>query len=388
MAKCFAVLGSGMQGTAAAYDVIKFSSPGRLKLGDYQLSQAQKAEARLRELTGFSNLESCQVDALNPASLAAFLQGVDVLLACLPWWMYTEVAKVAIETGTSMVDLGGNTDTTQATLDLHEQAKAAGVTIVPDTGLAPGLVNNIGVALIDEFDEAESVNLYCGVLPMNPIPPLNYMMTFHVDGLVGEYDLSGIILRDGKIHYVKTLGELEEIQVEGVGQMEAFVTSGGVSTAPFSLQGRVKNYEYKTVRYPGHCAIMQVFRDYGFWSTEPVTVGESAVVPREFFCKVFGDSLGKIKDRDLCIVRGVGVGIKGGKRRRIQLDILDHQDPATGFTSMERMTGFSMAIYAGEIAAGRCEAGCLRYELAVPGARMLDEIRKRGIEIKRSESEV
>ena len=346
MKNTFAVLGSGMQGTAAAYDLAKFADPEKVVVGDVSIAQAKTCADRVNRLVGRDVCEAVQVDALDQDSLIDFLDKADIVLSCLPYWMNPYVARGAVETLTDMVDLGGNTEITRSILALNDEAKEAGISLVPDCGLAPGLVNNIGSYLIDQFEKAESVKLYCGVLPQNPQPPFNYKLTFNVEGLVNEYDFESVVLRDGKIVLVDTLDELEEIYVDQVGVMEAFTTSGGTSTAPLTFQGKIDNYEYKTIRYPGHCELMRLFKDFGFWSESTVNVKGVDVVPKDVFVAVFGPELERFEDEDLCIVRGVGTGIKDGRPTTIQVDIFDTQDEETGFTSMERLTGFSLSIMA------------------------------------------
>lgn len=377
MSKNYAVLGAGMQGTAAAYDLAKFGDAHKIKMGDLSLDQATKSAWRVNDLVGRAVCEPHQVSALDPAALASFLEGVDVLLSCVPYWMHPKIAKVAIDSKVNMVDLGGNTEITMETLSLDEEAKGAGVTLIPDTGLAPGLVNSIGLYLIESMDECESVKLYCGVLPQHPVPPFNYKLTFNVEGLVTEYDFQAVTLRDSQICLVDTLTELEELEVKQLGKMEAFVTSGGTSTAPYTLQGKVKNYEYKTIRFPGHCERIKIFKDFGFWNPHPIEIGGNQVVPRQVFYKVFGEALEKFVDDDLCAVRGVGVGKKDGKDFRIQLDIFDKQCKRTGFTSMERLTGFSCSIFAIDIAHGLMPPGCVKYEDGMTGTRFVEELKKR-----------
>jgi len=377
MSKTYAVLGAGMQGTAAAYDLAKFGDAQKIKMGDLSLDQATKNSWRVNDLVGRAVCEPHQVSALDPKDLAGFLEGVDVLLSCVPYWMHPKIAKVAIETKTNMVDLGGNTEITMETLAMDDDAKAAGVTLVPDTGLAPGLVNSIGLYLIESMDECETVKMYCGVLPQNPVPPFNYKLTFNVEGLVTEYDYQAVALRDGKITLIDTLTELEELEVKQLGKMEAFVTSGGTSTAPYTLQDKITNYEYKTIRFPGHCERIKIFKDFGFWNESAVEIGGQQVVPRQVFYKVFGEALEKFVDDDLCAVRGVGIGKKGGQDVRVQVDIFDKQCKRTGFTSMERLTGFSCSIFAIDIAHGNMSTGCLRYENGMTGTKFVEELKKR-----------
>ncbi len=388
MSKTFAILGSGMQGTAAAYDLVKFADPAWVLMADARLDQAQGSADRVNKLTSTAVCTAAELNVLDPVALKAFLAPVDVVLSCVPYWMHPQIARVAIDAGVHMCDLGGNTDVTQATLALDEQARAAGVTLIPDTGLAPGLVNSVGLYLIEHLDSAQSVKLYCGVLPQNPRPPFNYKLTFNIEGLVTEYDYQAVVLRDGEIVLVDTLAELEEIQIDGMGAMEAFTTSGGTSTAPYTLQNRVQNYEYKTIRWPGHCERMRIFKDCGFWSEDPIEVKGGLVKPREVFCRVFGKALSQYKDLDQCLVRGVGVGKRGSEAVRLQVDIHDKQCVDTGFTSMERTTGFSIAIHAAAIARGELPCGALRYETALTGTFFVEEIQKRGIQIHLSEEKL
>lgn len=382
MQNTFAILGAGMQGTAAAYDLAKFAQTERILMGDMSMQQAKAASDRVNRLIGKDVCFPHEVNALDPKSLAAFLREVDVVVSCVPYWMHPKIAAVAIETMTDMVDLGGNTEVTLQTLELDKEAKTADVTLVPDTGLAPGLVNNLGMYMVENLDECDSVKLYCGVLPQNPKPPFNYKLTFNMEGLVTEYDYQAVVLRESEIVKVDTLDELETLHIDQLGEMEAFTTSGGTSTAPYTLQEKVRNYEYKTIRFPGHCRLMRIFKDFGFWREDTILVDGTEVVPKDVFNAVFGPELAKFVDTDQCAVRGVGIGVKDGRPTAIQIDIFDRQCPDTGFTSMERLTGFSTSIIAQEVAQGRVAKGAVRYENSMSGTSFLQELIKRGISVK------
>lgn len=384
----YVILGAGMQGTAAAYDLAKFADAERILLADASLDQAQKSADRVNRLIGSEACSATKVNALDPKELTALLSDNDVLLSCVPYWMHPKIADIAIATKTHMLDLGGNTDVTRETLAKDAQAKESGVSLVPDCGLAPGLVNSLGFWLIENLDTCETVKLYCGVLPQNPVPPLNYKTTFNVEGLVTEYDYSAVALRNHEIQLIPTLTELESLEIEGFGTMEAFVTSGGTSMAPYSVQGTVTNYEYKTIRFPGHCQIMKVMKDFGLWREDEVDVRGTKIKPKDVWCRVFGEELMKFKDVDQCLIRAVGIGTKGGKNVKLQIDIHDKQCDETGFTSMERLTGFSITTYAIDVANGKMPAGALRYEQAMKGTRFVEEIQRRGIKMKFSEEVV
>jgi lysine 6-dehydrogenase len=388
MQNTYGILGSGMQGTAAAYDLAKFASPSRIFVGDFDLKQAHACADRVNGLVGDIVCEPVHVDALDKASLTAFLTKIDTVLSCVPYWMHPKVAEACCETVTDMVDLGGNTDVTMQTLDFHERALEADISIVPDAGLAPGLVNSLGAFIIESLDECETVKLYCGVLPQHPKPPFHYKLTFNVEGLVTEYDYEAVVLRDGEVKRIPTLTEIESITIDQLGVMEAFVTSGGTSTAPYTYHGKVKNYEYKTIRYPGHCEKMRIFKDFGLWREDPVTVQGGTVRPKDVFNAVFGPALAQFVDEDLCAVRGLGWGTRDGHETRIKIDIFDKEDPETGFTSMERLTGFSMSIVAQEVAQGKVAKGGVRYENAMTGRDFVRELRRRPFDVRIEETVV
>ena len=373
-----------MQGTAAAYDLAKFADPASLILADRDLGPAERACERVNRLIGREVAKPMALNALDSAALAAALENVDVLLSCVPYWMHPSIAVGAIAAKTHMLDLGGNTEVTLRTLALDHEATAAGVTLVPDCGLAPGLVNSLAVALMERMDTTESIKLYCGVLPQNPVPPFNYKVTFNVEGLVTEYDYEAVILRDGKIAHVPTLTECETLENTPLGTLEAFVTSGGTSTAPMTFEGKLKTYEYKTFRFPGHCERMKLYKDFGLWREDEVEIpcasGSVKVRPKDVFVKVFGEELGKIEDKDQCVIRAIGEGTRHGDRVVETIDMHDKEDDATGFTSMERLTGFSLAIHAAWVADGQIPRGAIRYEEATRGLAFIDELKKRGVE--------
>lgn len=381
MKNTYAILGSGMQGTAAAYDLALFGDAKEILMADMSLDQAKKSAEKVNKLTNKDICKPTQLDAQDGAILENFLQPVDVLISCVPYWMHPKVAPVAIKSNTHMIDLGGNTNVTWETLKFDEDAKKAGVSIVPDTGLAPGLVVSIAEYFIEHFDETESIKLYCGGLPQNPKPPFNYKLAFHIEGLLTEYTGKAIALRDGKICEIDTLTELETGLMTELGELEAFVTSGGTSTAPYTWEGKVNNFEYKTFRYPGHCEKMKLFKDYGFWELEPINIKGVQLRPQDLFNQLMGEALKEDDRSDYVVIRGIAYGKSGGRHKEMQLDILDRYDSKTDFTAMERMTGFSASIYAIEIANGNTQPGCLRYENAVSGTRFMAELSKRDINL-------
>jgi lysine 6-dehydrogenase len=379
--KTYIVVGSGMQGTAAAYDLARFGNAGKIVLTDLDADQASASAERVNQLTQSSLCEPLVLDASNPSAVAEAVRGADVVLSCVPYKLHTYVEEGAFQAGVSVLDMGNDTDVTLRTLERDEELRAKGITFVPDCGLAPGLVNSIATWFMEELDEVTDIRLFCGGLPQNPKPPFNYALRFSIEGLVGEYVDEAIAIRDHKVVRLETLTELEEVEVPGLGVLEAFTTSSGTSTAPFTFKDRIRNYEYKTLRYPGHCHLMRVFMDYGFWDETKLKFSGGEVSPFEMFCRIMGEKLADPSDKDLVVTHAIGKGMKNGEPETITVSIVDYQDGTTGFTAMERLTGFCTAIVAIEIAHRRIRLGAVPYELAIPGGRMLEELKMRGITV-------
>lgn len=379
--RTFVVIGAGMQGTAAAYDLVRFGRADRILLADADRARACAAAERVNRMVGKALVDAEKIDASDASDVARKVAGATVVLSCVPYRLHTFVIEGALSAGVSVIDMGNDTDVTLEWLARDADFAAKGITFVPDTGLAPGLVNSIGASLLDRFDEPHSVRLYCGGLPQHPEPPFFYSLRFSIEGLVGEYVDECFALRDGEVQRLEPLTDLERLTVDGIGHLEAFNTSSGTSTAPYTFKGRVPTYEYKTLRYPGHCAMMRAFYDGGFWSEDPVSVDGCEVVPRQLFYQLMGERLLKPNDPDLVITRGVGEGRKDGVLQRVTIDVIDRQDPETGFAAMERMTGFSSSIIAIAIADGQVRRGAVRYEEALAGDFVLSQLSVRNISL-------
>jgi len=378
----YAVLGAGRQGTACAYDMIKFGEADGVLLADQSLAAARASAARVNELLNTGKARPLQLDVTDHDALVAALTGVDAFLSAVPYYLNLDITRAAVEAGASMCDLGGNTDLVREQLALDAGARTAGISIVPDCGQVPGLGTTLMVYAMSLLDEAEEVFMWDGGLPQDPRPPFDYLLTFNVAGLTNEYAESPVFLRDGLPTLVPTMDELEEIEFPPpVGRLEAFTTGGGVSTMPWTFEGQLKTLQNKTVRYPGHFAQLRAFYDLGLWRTEPVRVGDQEVVPRDLFHTLFEPLVTYPHDRDVVVIRVLATGRVDGKPAEAVLDLVDFYDEATGFTAMERITGWDAAIVAAMMARGQTPRGAAPVEVAVPPELFVRELGKRGIEL-------
>jgi lysine 6-dehydrogenase len=228
------------------------------------------------------------------------------------------------------------------------------------------------------------VKIYVGGLPQHPEPPLNYQIVYSLEGALDYYTTPSWILRGGKRVTVDALSELEEVEFPApVGTLEAFHTGGGVSTMPFAYEGKVEVMEYKTLRYPGHVAVMKPIRELGLLDLEPIQVKGQSVVPRDLFIAAVTPKLNKPKGRDLVALRVEVSGTKGGKPHAARWQLVDRADEATGISAMMRTTGYSLSITGQMQADGRITLkGVHTPDEAVPYQAYVDELAKRGVEIR------
>jgi lysine 6-dehydrogenase len=375
----YVVLGAGRQGTAAAYDLARLGGATRVVMADASLDAARQAAARVNDLLGREVAEAAPVDAAQRASVADVLAGAHVALSAVPYVFNLALSEACIAAGVSLCDLGGNTDVVWSQLRLGEAARRAGVSVVPDCGMGPGLINHMGVHVMDLLDRAREVHLYDGGLPQDPVAPWGYQLTFHVNGLTNEYDGDATFIRDGKLTAVPTFTELETIEFPPLGRLEAFVISGSMSTTPHTHLGRLERYENKVLRYPGHFATFEAYKRLGLFSEQPVELDGREVVPRQLYHRLLEPKLAAPRIRDVCVMRALGVGEMDGRPARVTLDLVDRYDPVTGFTAMERLTGWHAAIMMALQARGRIEPGAHRMEQAVRAGEVLAELERRGI---------
>jgi lysine 6-dehydrogenase len=371
------VLGAGLQGSACAYDLLQRPEVARVTLADLD----PKRRAPFLKAQAGKRLAVARLDATQGARLRRLLHGHDAVLNALPYYFNYPVAKAAVAAGLHCADLGGNTEIVQRQKGLHAAASKKAVSVVPDCGLAPGMVNILAAEGIRRVGDADTVKIFVGGLPQHPEPPLNYQIVYSLEGALDYYTTPSWVLRDGRPARVDALTEIEPVEFPPpVGFLEAFHTGGGISTLPWAYAGKVRTMEYKTLRYPGHVAIMRSIRDLGLLDLKPVVVKGTKVAPRDAFIAAVSPKLTKPDGRDLVALR---VEVKGRSGRRVAWQLLDYYDEASGISAMMRTTGYSLAITGVMQVDGRITAkGVHTPDEAVPFGAYVDELKKRGVEIR------
>ncbi len=373
------VLGAGRMGHGAVFDLIH-NSPDveSVTVADFDL---KKAEA-VAEAVDTSRVVPRHIDAGVYSDAVDLMRGHDSVISCVNYWHNVSLSKAAIETKTNFCDLGGNNYVVDEQLGLDAEAKAAGINIIPDCGLAPGMVSILAMHGAAKFEEIEEIHIRVGGLPQKPEPPLNYQLVFSVEGLINEYIEVARVIRDGKIATVESLTEIEDLSFEGFPALEAFQTSGGTSTLPDTFLGKIRELDYKTIRYAGHCDKFKTMIDLGLCSSDAIDVDSQSVKPR----RVFGELLLKhlpADGPDYVLVRLDFVGKKVGETSRLRYDIVDKLDEATGMSAMMRTTAFPASIIAQMMAHGDVlSRGATPQEKAIDPAKFVSELARRKIDIR------
>ena len=381
----FVVLGAGLQGSACAFDLLRSEGVGKVVLADIQVDRLPPFLDAYRD---DPRLELVKVDANDDDQVRKVLTGAVACMNALPYYFNAYVTRLAVEAGAHYADLGGNTEIVRQQLELDEAAREKGISVIPDTGLAPGMVNILAAAGIAEMDSVESVKIRVGGLPKDPKPPLNYQIVYSLEGVLDYYTTKSWVLRDGKPTEVDALSEIESVEFPApVGTLEAFHTAGGLSTMAWDYEGQIPTMEYKTLRYPGHAYIMKAIRELGLLGLDPVKVGDVEVVPRDLFISVVDPKLRKPESPDLVALRVEVVGELDGRPKRVRYDLLDYYNPKTGVSAMERTTAYSLSITGQMQADGRIgKRGVFTPDRGVPADEYIRELGRRGVQIQRTDA--
>jgi lysine 6-dehydrogenase len=383
------VIGAGMMGSAAAYDMARQAQVSEVTLADSDTRRAKNAASRVNKLSGTKKVRAVEVDASNPKKAAKLMKGHDGVLSAVPYFFNLGLAKAAIESHCHFADLGGNNVVVRKTLEMSKLAEKKGVGLAPDCGLSPGMASILGGELVRRVGgKADALKIYVGGLPIKPKAPFNYQLVFSVEGLINEYCEPARILRKGKLITIDPLSEIEEFEIEGWPALEAFHTSGGTSTMPETFGKNVGECFEKTIRYKGHCAMIRTLYDFGFFSSEKRKIGKNEVTPRQMTTNLF---LEKFKDDapEATILR-VEAHQKGAVA---SFTLIDRTDPKTKLTSMMRTTAWPASIVLQMMAEGQIsKRGAVLQERDVPAGQFLKEMAARGLEIaydvERAESQV
>ena len=396
------VIGTGMMGSAAAFDMARSRGVESVTLADADLEHTQESAKFISKAHGkkAAQVSAVRLDAADESAAASLMRGHDGVLSAVPYFFNVGLARAAIGAGCHFADLGGNNTVVRKTLAMGPEAEMNRVALAPDCGLSPGMASILAGDLVRRLlaeqkprDRAaaaksqrklsiDALKLYVGGLPKDPKPPFEYQLVFSVEGLINEYVEPARILKGGKLVEIEPLTEPEEFRIRGFRPMVAFHTSGGTSTMPETFQGQVGECFEKTLRYPDHYRLIRGLYDLGFFSSEKRRLNSGEISPRELTSHLFLEKLAG-EEPDVTIMR-----IEAhAKKRVLSYTMIDEYDKKAGLTSMMRTTAWPASVVLQMLVNGViAKRGGIRQEVDVPADLFLREMSRRGVKIRFAQS--
>lgn len=374
------VLGAGLMGKEAARDLVLSEKVLEVGLADVEYERANQVCLHLNS----NKLTAYAVNANDKKALEDYMKQFDVVINALFYSFNEIVAKTAIRVGTHSIDLGGHIGhMTDKILKLKEEAREARVTIIPDLGVAPGMINILAGHGVEKLDHVDTIKLYVGGIPVRPEAPLEYKHVFSIEGLLDHYTDPSFIIRNGEKRKIASLSEIEPIYFNKFGPLEAFHTSGGTSTL-LETYAHINTLEYKTIRYPGHANKFQLLVDLNLTRNDyEVEVDDRMIKPRDVFLKVIDPILELGEAEDVVLLRVIVAGEKKSKETAYVYEMMTFKDIKLQVTAMARATANTVSVVAQMIGKQQItKRGVYPPEQIVPGDLYVEEMRKRGIIIE------
>lgn len=331
------VIGCGHIGSVSAEDFAESMSSVEVAVADKNGARAKEVAEKI----GINNVSWIQLDVLNHSELVNTLGSFDLIMGFLPGSLGYRLVEACIDAGKNLVDVSYMPEDP---LRLNDRAAEAGVTVIPDCGLAPGISNVLVGHALEKLDKIYDIHIMVGGLPEKPTPPLDYVITWSPENLIDEYSRKTRIVKNGKTVEVEALSGLEEVEFPNVGMLEAFYTDG-LRTLLHTVKN-VHNMWEKTLRYPGHAEKIGLLKALGFFDEEPISVDYVSVSPRKLTVKLFERKLRRQEIRDIVAMKVEVSGVKNNKKVRHVYHMLDRYDENQGITAMARTTAYPASIIA------------------------------------------
>lgn len=333
------VLGAGRVGSAIVRDLAAD--------GTFRVTAVDRSEESLAPLAGVPNVSCERADLSDGGEIDRVVRDADLVVGAVAGHMGYATVQRVLQAGRNIVDISFFPEDP---FGLDELARERGLTAIVDCGVAPGCSNLILGHMESVLDETTRFTCFVGGLPTERRWPYEYRAPFSPIDVIEEYTRPARFRRDGRDVTMPALTEVERVEIAGVGTLEAFNTDGlrtllTTSKAPTMVE--------KTMRYPGHAALMEVLRETGFFRTEPTRVGDSVVSPLEVSAKLLFEAWAfQPGEEDLTAMLVEVDGVSGGRSVRHSFTLLDRYDRASRTTSMARTTGYTCTAAVRMVAAG------------------------------------
>ena len=380
----YVVIGAGRQGVAAAYDLAVFGGADQIQLLDIDKDAAEGGAARLNRLLGREVAKGAAADAGNIGAVRPYLEEAKGCISSVHFTFNLALTRLAIEKGVHLTDFGGNTGVVRQQLELDGEARAAGVCVVPDCGMGPGLNISLGTYVMSLLEEPKEVLIWDGGLPQDPQPPWNYACAFALGGLTNEYDGDALLPARRPRHAGSLLLRLRVAGVPGAHRPPRGVRDlRRPLNLAVDLRGQARSAS-RTRRSAtrGTWRSSRPSRTSACWASNPIDVGGQQVVPRDVFHALLAPQIQREDFKDVCVMRVKGIGLTKGRSAEAVVELVDRYDEKTGFTAMQRLTGWHASIMLIAAVNRQVRPGVVSVEQALPGKTIVDESRRRGFNIE------
>ncbi len=370
------VLGSGLMGPAAAFNAMSDPEVSNVTICDMDQRQLDATQAKLERLPGGQKLTTKLLDLGDQAAAMQLMEGFDAIVAALPRPAIPLGIPAAVAAKRPLVDLSWPTE--EEVPALRSLVEAAGALVILGCGVEPGLTEIMARYLVEKLDRVDELHIKCGGIPENPQPPLGYKIVFGGNMLpLRDYD--GYVVRDGELKPVPRYSDLETVYFDGVGECESWQEGFMPWLMDLEPLKGLRVGTQKTVRWPGYAAKVNVLREMGLLSYEPVDVDGVQVAPKKLLDALLYPQV-KLEEgeREITVLRVDAIGQQDGHPRRYRIEMVDRYDEEFGFTSMARTTAMTGAIVARMVARGDIQAqGFITPEQVITGLlfeRLVDEL--------------
>ena len=382
--------GCGVQGRTALYDLASDPDISEIICADIQFDELSKIE----DFTDMGKITTAKIDAQNKSDLLDLYRKVDLVIDLLPKEFKSHVNEMALEAKVHVV----NTNYMYKTKDMDKKAKQAGIAIMPECGLDPGIDLVIYADAKSRFESLSVINSYCGGFPEKKActNPLNYKLSWIWRGVLNSTSRDGRIIKGGQIIEIPFTRQhdksfVHEIEFPNLGTLEAIPNGDAVFfTDRMGLTKKIVNTGRYSLRWPGWSAFWRPLKELDFLSKDPVKGIDGKLSPMDFMEKHLGPKLVYQDDeKDLVAMINIFEGKKDNKKMRFTSSMLIERDLETGIMAMSKGVAYTACIVAKMIVKGEIkEKGVLSPINHIPVAPFMERLKKRGIVISEKMEEL